>query len=410
MNLFKTILCRYNEIATKGGNRAMFEKCLMNNIRFLCEDVCLLKTARTRGRILLRKEDFSAFSDLETERLTECLKRCFGLDSFSFCLEEEPFPENILSMVRESAEDCFRPLLAALPEGKRLKYRIRARRSDKSFPLRSKELEIQAADLIESMFGEKLSVDLTQPDLSVGIEVREKTALVYYKTTRGPGGLPVGCNPPVLALLSGGIDSPVACARLMRRGCPVNFLTFHSFPYTPLESVEKVARIAAQINRWQKPGILYSCNIAPVQKLIRDHCNIRFRTVLYRRMMMRIAAMLCREHKLYATVTGDSVGQVASQTVENLGAITPAADMLVLRPLCGMDKNETTRQACEIGTFSISIEPMIDSCTVFAPPSPVLHAKVFEVEHEESRIPDLEKVLREIFDSIQVETIPPAGL
>lgn len=410
MNFFKTILCRYNEIGTKGGNRAMFEKRLMENLRLCCRDICPLQAVRTRGRIFLHKKDSSAFTPLETERLTEHLKRCFGLESFSFCIEAEPGAENILSMVGESAEDFFAPALAALPEGKRLKYRVRARRGDKSFPLRSKEIEIQAATLIEARYGEKLEVDLMDPELSVGIEVREKTALVYYHTVRAPGGLPVGCNPPVLALLSGGIDSPVACLRIMKRGCPVDFLTFHSFPYTPMESVEKVARIAAKLNLWQSPGRLFSCNIAPVQKLIRDHCSARFRTVLYRRMMMRLAAMLCRKNKLFAIVTGDSVGQVASQTVENLGAITPAAEMLVLRPLCGMDKNETILEAKEADTFDISIEPMPDSCTVFAPPSPVLHASAYAAEREEKRIPDREKALQEIFDAVQVEEIPPAGL
>ena len=400
MGIFNTVICRYNEIATKGNNRSMFENRLVENIKIACSSVCSVKISRIRGRIFFHKDDKSVFSDAETEGLTANLKRCFGLDSFSFCLEDEPNMEKIKEMVRNSAPYYFDPLIR---EKGKIRFRSRARRSDKSFPLQSKEIEIEIASLIDTLYTqEQIAVDLTEPDISIGIEVRETTALVYYATIRGPGGLPVGSNPPLLALLSGGIDSPVACHMMMKRGSHVDFLTFHSFPYTPMESVEKVARLAKVINQWQKPGRLFACNISEIQKLIRDNCTPKFRTVLYRRMMMRIAGMICDKYNLAALVTGEAAGQVASQTIENMSVIDRSTEKLILRPLCGMDKNETIQRAVEIGTFDISIEPMADSCTVFAPDSPVLHAKLHTAEWEESRIPDLDAALQETFEKIEI--------
>ena len=209
----------------------------------------------------------------------------------------------------------------------------------------------------------------------------------------------------MLALLSGGIDSPVACNMAMKRGCHVDCLTFHSFPYTPAESVDKVRRIAGILSQWQRSTKFYSCNISEIQKLIRDNCNPRFRTVLYRRMMMRIASKICEEKKLSAIVTGESVGQVASQTVENMSVINSATPYLILRPLCGLDKNETIERARKLGTYDVSIEPMADSCTVFAPQSPILRAAAAEAESEEQRIPDLAEALQKACDALEVETL-----
>ena len=390
--MFNHIVCRYNEIATKSGNRSIFERRLIDNMRMLClREGIRLKFARMRGRILIYREENSEFTEEERRIITSCLKRCFGLDSFSFCLEGTPDMDSVMDMMEKTVPAAFAPLLEAK---KPVKFRTRARRSDKSFPLTSKEIEIEAATKIEGLIGEgNVKVDLTDPDITLGLEVREKNSILFFDRIKSAGGLPVGSNAPVLALLSGGIDSPVACHMIMGRGCHVDFLTFHSYPYTPPETVEKVRRIASLLNRWQNTGTLYACNISEIQKLIRDHCDPRYRTVLYRRMMMRIASRLCLEKKLHAIVTGESVGQVASQTVENLSVIEKASGYPILRPLCGLDKNETIRRAVELETFPVSIEPMPDSCTVFAPPSPVLHAKLHTVEFEESKIPDLETAL-----------------
>ena len=310
--MFNHIVCRYNEIATKSGNRSIFERRLIDNMRMLCQRAGIrLKFSRMRGRILIYREENTEFTEEERRKITSCLKRCFGLDSFSFCLEGTPDMKSVMEMVEKTVPAAFAPFLE---KKKTVEFRTRARRSDKSFPLTSKEIEIEAATKIEELVGAgNVKVNLTDPDITLGLEVREKNSILFYDSVKSAGGLPVGSNAPVLALLSGGIDSPVACHMIMGRGCHVDFLTFHSYPYTPVGTVEKVRRIASILNGWQKEGTLYACNISEVQKLIRDHCDPRYRTVLYRRMMMRIASLLCREKGLHAVVTGESVGH----TLEN---------------------------------------------------------------------------------------------
>ena len=308
--------------------------------------------------------------------------------------------DEINGLVAASIHDYFDPVLA---KKEKVRFRVRARRSDKTFPLRSKDIEIAVATKIEEMFGAaRLKVDLTGAEVTVGVEVRDVNAMVYYTSYNGAGGLPVGSNSPVLALLSGGIDSPVACKMIMTRGCHVDYLTFHSYPYTPMESLDKVKRLAAILNKHQKPGTLYACNFSEIQKRIRDVCNPKFRTVLYRRYMMRIANMLCYRKHLYGIVTGESVGQVASQTVINLGTINNAAEFVVIRPLCGLDKLETIRRAEELGTFQTSIEPQPDSCTVFAPPSPSVAAKIPRIEEEEALLGDMRELLDQAYSSLEV--------
>ena len=398
--MYKSIVCRYHEIATKGHNRSMFENKLITNMRILCEydGIAGLVFQRIRGRIFIRKLKNGVFSSGELEKVKDVLSRSFGLESFSPVIECEPDINRILDIIGESAKETFEEKLKTCSV---VQFRTRARRSDKTFPLRSKEIEIEAATRLQEIFGEKIKVNLDHPEVSIGVEVRDKIALVYYETFKGPGGLPVGTNSHVLALLSGGIDSPVACHMTMKRGCHVDFLTFHSFPYTPMESVDKVKRLASVLNRYQKKGRLYSCNISELQKLIRDNCNPRYRTILYRRQMMRIAEKICRFQKLNAIVTGESVGQVASQTIVNLSIINDATRMLILRPLAGLDKLESIERAEKIGTYNIYIEALPDSCTVFAPPSPAVAAKFYLVEEEEKKIPDLEEELEKAFRSIE---------
>lgn len=398
--MYNSIICRYNEIATKGNNRSMFENKLIENMRSQCSDVEDIAFHRLRGRVFIHKKEKISFTDAEILRITEALSRVFGLESFSPALECAPDMDQIKKAVSDSASAVFEKF--AREDGKTV-FRVRAKRADKSFPLDSKGVEIEVASLINDLIGtERIKLNLTKADITVGVEIREKNALVYYETFQGPGGLPVGSNSPLLVLLSGGIDSPVACNMLMRRGCHVDFLTFHSYPYTPMESLDKVKKIADLVNRYQSKGILYACNISEIQKLIRDNCNPKYRTVLYRRMMMRMASMICEKRKLEGIVTGEAVGQVASQTVANLSVINEAASYVVLRPLCGMDKLETIHRAEKIGTFETSIIPIPDSCTVFAPPSPVLHAKLPDIEYEESKIDGMDDALNKALEEMEI--------
>ena len=397
--MYNAVICRYHEIAIKGNNRREFERQLVGNMRDLLRGRVECRVRQVRGRVWIEPpEPGKLFSEAEQTTLRDALSRCFGLESFSPARLVPPEMEAI----RAAASEIARPVFsAALAEKPRVRFRIRARRSDKSFPLRSKEIEIAlAAVAAETVGAERLDVDLDNPELSLGCEVREEFAALFLETFRGPGGLPVGSNGKVLVLLSGGIDSPVCAYRMMKRGCAVDFLTFHSAPYTPPESEEKVRALAELLNRFQHPGTLYLCNLAPLQKQIRDRCNERDRTVLYRRAMLRIAEKVAARCGAGALATGEAVGQVASQTLRNLATINAAVRILILRPLCGADKSELIRMAEEIGTYPISIRKAPDSCTVFAPASPATSVPESVALAEEAKIPDYDRLLAEIADSI----------
>ena len=382
MNI-NSILCRYCEIALKGRNRCVFEQQLIDNIKHLLRDLDSINVSRTRGRMWIKKD--SVFSDNELDVIKKQLPKAFGLASFSPGTSCKRDIDDIKKATEELSEKIFKN---ELETKKSPSFRIRARRADKSFPLNHKEVEIELATLIGEKFDkdEKLRVDLENADITVFCEIREESAFVYLESFPGPGGLPTGSNSPVLALLSGGIDSPVACAMLMKRGCHVDFITFHSYPYTTLESVDKVNRLVEILNEYQQPGRLFVCNLAPIQKEIRDNCSERFRTVLYRRYMFKIAEEIARRTGNKALVTGEAVGQVASQTIINLSTIGNAITTLVLRPLAGLDKEEVIIKARQLDTFDISIEQVPDSCTVFAPGSPATAAPLDRIEKEEQKL------------------------
>ena len=406
--MYNAILCRYHEIATKGDNRGFFERKLLENLRWILRDLADLKFRRVQGRVWIEKSGRSEFTPEELDAIRRELElRGLGLESFS----PGVFLAPDMAAIRQAAErlgDAVFPeaMARAAACGRKLSFRIRARRSDKEFPLRSKEIEIELATLIGARYGdEKLDIDLVHADVTLGVEVRREFALLFLEHFAAPGGLPVGSNDRVLALLSGGIDSPVACYLMMKRGAPVDFLGFHSAPYTPQETIDKVRGIADYLNTFQKDGKLFFGNLAPLQKLIRDRCNPRFRTVLYRRMMFRIAARIAAKRKIRALLTGESLGQVASQTVVNMSTIDSATEMLVLRPLCGMDKMATIRIAEAIGTFPLSSMQVPDSCTVFAPPSPSTGVSRTDAEAEEAKIPEYHVLLDKIVEDALREAL-----
>ena len=402
MNIaFNAVICRYHEIAIKGNNRNMFERIMVENLHYLLKGgIAELQVKRVRGRIWLQHKGLTPFTAEELELIHRQMPKAFGLESYSpvvWCQAE-------MGAIREAvAASCGTYFEPALEQRKVVSFRIRAKRSDKRFPLRSKEIEIELASMVADRYGEdRLTVDLDNGEITVGCEVREEFAFIYYRSYPCPGGLPVGCNAGVLALLSGGIDSPVACYLMMKRGCRVDYITFHSDPYTPPETPAKVRRVAHKLNEFQRPGKLYSCNLAPIQKMIRDCCSEEYRTVLYRRMMFRIAEAVARKGGNRALLTGEAVGQVASQTVVNMSTINAACSMLVLRPLVGQDKLETIRWAEKIGTLEISNEQVPDSCTVFAPKAPSTAAKLERVEAEEKRLENWPEVLQQIVDAIEM--------
>ncbi len=402
--MYNAIICRYHEIATKGNNRSHFERTMLENLRRLLRmHLPDLRYRRVRGRIWMEFSDHRIFSAEELEIVRKELSlRALGIENFSPAIVFSPELSRIEEVIQQAALEIIPPAIErARQAGNTLRFRFRARRSDKRFPLTSQELEIKLTSLLGGIYGrENLKLDLNDTaNLTIGVEVREEMAIVWLESFSAPGGLPVGCNDRTLALLSGGIDSPVACYLTMKRGSPVDFIGFHSEPYTPPETVEKVERIADYLNTFQQPGRLYMVNIAEMQKLVRDNCNPRFRTVLYRRLMFRIAEKIARRRKIGALLTGESLGQVASQTLVNMNTIDRAVDMLILRPLCGQDKMETIAIARKIGTFDFSQEQVPDSCTVFAPDNPSTRVTTAEAEAEEARIPGYWEIIEKLAET-----------
>ena len=396
--MYNAVVCRYHEIATKGNNRGMFERCLVDNIRHLLRDLPGLRVDRVRGRVWVAPADAErSFAPAEVDAILAALPRALGLESFSAAVKLAPDIEEI----RRAAVELVPPRLAEFA-GEVPRFRVRARRSNKRFPMTSQEIEIDLVTRISEKAGEKaFTLDLDDADLTLGVEVRDEFSLLYFDSLPGPGGLPVGSNPRVLTLLSGGIDSPVAAYLTMKRGSPTDFVTFHSAPYTPPETIDKVVGIARKLNEFQLSGKLHLVNLAPFQKEVRDRCRERYRTVLYRRAMFRIAEMIARRTNCKALVTGEALGQVASQTVVNLDTINQAIHMLVLRPLIGADKLDAIRLAEKIGTLKLSEVQVPDSCTVFAPANPATAAPAELIEDEELRIPNYGELLQRIVDAAE---------
>lgn len=390
---FNTILLRYSEIGIKGNNRRLFEAQLLNNIKNALRDVPNLDFVYDFGRYALIHQDDSPFSDEEIEIIRENLSKVFGLETFSPGFLVDSDWESIRDTIMENIPAVHGVHAKDLAPGEMIQYRARVRRSFKKFPYRSNEIEIKLAGEILEKYP-NVKVNLENPDMYVGVEVREDCTYIFFEFIQGPGGLPVGSSDKVLSLMSGGIDSPVACYQAMKRGSHVDYLTFHSHPYTSENVLEKIAQLINSLDvRQDKPGRYFACNMVEAQKMIRDRCMPRLRTVLYRRMMMRIATVLSRCLKSKALLTGESVGQVASQTLRNMDCINRSTDMLILRPLLSYDKNETIAIADKIGTFEISNIPAADSCTTFAPKKPATNANMFLVTQTEKNL-DMDEAIR----------------
>ena len=397
--MYNCVICRYHEIATKGNNRNMFERCLCDNIRHLLKGIDGIQVRRIRGRVWIEKIDKSEFSEEMLSGICSNLKKAFGLESFSPAILLPPDMDTIRETVKQHAPGIF----AGQPKG--VTFRIRARRSNKRFPLTSKDIEIDLVSAIAGVVGNDVfDIDLDNAKITLGCEVRDEFSLLYFDTFSAPGGLPVGSNPRVLTLLSGGIDSPVAAYMIMKRGSATDYITFHSAPYTPPETVEKVEGIAELLNTFQTKGTLYVINLLPLQKLIRDCCSERMRTVLYRRAMFRIAEKIACKYNCKALVTGEALGQVASQTVVNLDTINRSTNMLVLRPLIGEDKLDTIAIAEKIGSMELSSVQVPDSCTVFLPSSPATSVPAALAEKEEEKIANYASVIDEIVTSVEIKT------
>jgi thiamine biosynthesis protein ThiI len=364
----RLLLVHYHEIALKRGNRPLFLRHLHRNLAGALADLGPVAVAQLTGRVVVQPGPV-----VDLEAAAGRVARVFGVANYAVAERVAPVLPALAAAVDRAIE------------GRRFaSFRISARRAFKSFPLSS--VEINRALGAHVLARRDCRVDLEHPELTVHVEVLPDQAYVYPDRRPGPGGLPVGVSGLVTALLSGGIDSPVAAWRLMKRGCRVDLVHFHSVPYLPDASIAKARELAAVLARWQLESRLFLVPFGELQREVVLAVPAPARVVVYRRLMLRIAEALARRRGAGALVTGESLGQVASQTLDNLARIGEAATLPVLRPLVGMDKVEITAQAQAIGTFEISIEPDADCCTLFVPRHPATRLRAEELAALEARL------------------------
>ncbi|MGH7794476.1 MAG: tRNA uracil 4-sulfurtransferase ThiI [Candidatus Binatia bacterium] len=370
-----SVLIRYHEIALKKGNRQYFTELLKRNLVAAVKDLGVKEARSLPARILL------VFKyDVDPKILIERIGGVFGVANFS-----------IVERTSRDIDVLRERILSSLNGSRFESFRIETQRGDKTFPLNSPEINRRLGAAVKEKSGAR--VDLENAEFTVTVEILPRDAFFGFTKIPGAGGLPVGASGRVVALISGGIDSPVAAYRMMQRGCRLIFVHFHSAPFLDKTSQEKVRELVTRLTRHQFVSRLYLVPFGEIQRQIVAAVGRPLRVVLYRRMMLRIGEAIARQEKAKALVTGESLGQVASQTLDNIAVIEQAARLPILRPLVGMDKQEIIDQARRIGTFDISSIPDQDCCQLFVPKHPATKARFRDVEADELKL-DVKELLR----------------
>lgn len=377
------VLVHYHEIALKGKNRPMFVRRLMENLHLATQGRGVKEVRRLTGRIALMLQPDAAIEEIRRQ-----VSRVLGVANFALAYRT-PLDLDVLkvAVVQGMAGRVFRT------------FRVQAKRGYKAFPLTSPEINRVVGQYIQEHL--HAAVDLETPELTVFIEIVPHEAFFFFGRETGPGGLPVGVSGTVACLLSGGIDSPVAAYRMLKRGCRVVFIHFHSYPILSRVSQEKVRDLVTLLTSYQYTSRLMLVPFAPIQQAIVAEVPAPSRVVLYRRFMLRIAEELAHLVEAKALITGESLGQVASQTLDNLAVIEAAASLPILRPLIGMDKQEIASQAMALETYEISIIPDQDCCTLFIPHNPVVRSQADEIVRMEARL-DMPKLIRQGVEGVKV--------
>jgi len=372
-----SVVVHYQEIALKGNNRPWFIARLARNLRQATADLGVRDVRVLMGRIELMLD-----GDVSWPGVRERLARVFGVANFAKAGRAPLDVETIASAILQDLDGTINPRT----------FRVSARRADKRFPLTSPQIEREVGGRIKEARG--WTVNLDDPEFTIHVEALTNEAFYYFGKELGAGGMPVGVSGRVACLLSGGIDSPVAAWRLMRRGCRVLLVHFHSYPILSRASQEKARELARLLAQYQFHSRLFLVPFGEIQQQVTLTVPPPLRVVIYRRLMMRIAERIAKDHRAQALVTGEVVGQVASQTLENLASINEVVSMPVLRPLVGMDKDEITAQAQRLGTYPVSIIPDQDCCTLFTPRHPATKARSHDIERAETTLPITEIVER----------------
>ncbi|KAK2296422.1 thiamine biosynthesis protein ThiI [Clostridioides difficile] len=388
--MYNILIVKYGEIGVKGKNRYIFENRLIRNIRNMLKPIGRFNVYKEYGRIYVDLEDY------DYEEVIEEVRKVFGI--VGVCpgvrakKDYDTLKEIALKMLEEKIEAGYKT------------FKGESRRGDKSFGLTSQEMSMDIGGYLLSKVGDRINVDVRNPEVKIKCEYREFHTMVYSDTIPGYGGLPLGTNGRAMSLLSGGIDSPVATWMVAKRGMEVEAVHFHSYPFTSERSQEKVKDLAKILAKYCGRVRLHKVNILEIQKAIGENCNEEEATILSRRFMMRIAQRLSEKRHCDALITGESIGQVASQTIQGLTCTNAVVDLPVFRPLIAMDKSDIVDIAKKIGTFETSIVPEEDCCSVFSPRKPVTKPRLEKIEKSETAL-DIEKLVQDAIDKIEVEDI-----
>jgi thiamine biosynthesis protein ThiI len=379
-----SVVLHYGELALKGRNRPWFLATLVRNLKAALADLDIESVQLVVGRIVIR---YTAEADWP--EIAGRLAKVPGIGNFSRAIHVEPDLDRIAATV-----------VAAVAGRTATSFRVRARRADKRFPHPSPDIERFVGERVRRATG--WPVDLSHPDVVLHVEVLTDDAFFFFEKEAGAGGLPVGTGGKVLCLLSGGIDSPVAASRIIRRGCRAAFVHFHSYPILARTSQDKAREIVRRLTPFQQRSRLFLVPFGPVQQQVVVSVPPPLRVVVYRRLMLRIAERLAPRARAQAIVTGEVLGQVASQTLENLAVIQAAATLPVLRPLIGVDKEQITREAQALGTYEVSIIPDEDCCTLFTPRFPATRTRLEAVLAAESTL-DVAGLVEQAAASVEIE-------
>lgn len=384
-------IVRFGETALKGKNKSYFEKKLVDRVKKILRKFSEVDVYREEGLVFV-----SANSENSQEELVGEISKVFGISSISPAVETNPNMEDIY----ETAVNFMMNLIEK--ESVRT-FKVEAKRADKNFPVKSPEIaRLVGGEVLKGC--KVLKVDVRNPQVCLHVDVRRDKAYIYRKKIQGYGGLPLGTNGKGMLLLSGGIDSPVAGWMMAKRGMSIEAIHFHSYPYTSRRAQEKVEDLARQISIYCGDFKLHIVNLLPVQEEIIKTCPEEETTILVRRFMMKIAEKVGEQTGAKTLITGESLGQVASQTTESIVCTDQSVAMPVLRPLIAMDKVDIMDVAKKIGTYETSILPYEDCCTVFLPKHPVTRPKLESILHSEEKL-NVDKLVAEAMKNVQIKNI-----
>ena len=382
------LLCKYGELILKGANRGFFEDKLCKELRYRAKKYGNFNISRSQSTIMVEPLD----DDADIDGMFDAARKVFGIAAISRCAVAEKNMESIAEITRRYIPEFLRD---------KKTFKVEAKRSDKTFPLDSPAISKEIGGVILSCLP-RLRVNVHEPDVVVKVEVRERAAYIHAGQFKGAGGMPVGSNGKGLLLLSGGIDSPVAGYMIAKRGIKIECLYFESFPYTSEQAREKVFELAKKISAYTGSITVHVVSLTEIQEELVRKCDEDYFTLLLRRFMMRLAKKVANKYECPALITGESLGQVASQTIEAISVTNPIAEMPVFRPCIGMDKEEIITISRHIGTFDISILPYEDCCTVFTPKHPRTRPELAKVEAQEEKL-DIEALTERAFATMFTE-------